>query len=114
MRFFFVVQNATPFADEIQLFLARICDSRANTMRIDRQFTKARYAEREPQLLVALAKNRSVMARAAAKVAWMHTESGNVAMQPSRLDASLLREQSGLKQQKHQDKFLHLPDLCCV
>src|SRR6516164_6895970 len=102
MRFFFVVQNATPFADEIQLFLARICNSRANTMRIDRQFTKAPYAEREPRLLVALAKNRSVMARAVAKVARILRESGNVAMQPSRLDASLLRDQSGLKHQTHQ------------
>jgi hypothetical protein len=114
MRFFFVVQNATPVANEIQLFLARICNSRANTPRIDRQFTKAGYAEREPRLLVTLTKNRSVMARAAAKVAWMLTESGNVAVQPSRLDASLLREQSGLKHQKHQDKFVHLPDLRCV
>src|SRR6516165_2872495 len=114
MRFFFVVQHATSFADEIQFFLARVCNSRANTMRIDRQFTKARDAEREPRLLVALTKNRSVMARAAAKVAWMLTECGNVAVQPSWLDASLLREQSGLKHQKHQDKSLHLPDLRCM
>src|SRR5215469_18937477 len=114
MRFFFVVQHATSLADEIQFFLARVCNSRANTMRIDCQFTKARDAEREPRLLVALAKNRSVMARTAAKVAWMLRESGKVAMQPSWLHASLLREQSGLKHQKHQDKFLHLSDLRCV
>jgi hypothetical protein len=54
------------------------------------------------------------MARAAAKVAWMLTQNGNVAVQPSRLDASLLRERSGLKHQKHQEKFLHLPNLHCV
>jgi hypothetical protein len=68
VRFLFIVQNAASVADEIQFFLARIRNSWANTLRIDRQFTKARYAEREPRLLVALTKNRSVMASVAAKV----------------------------------------------
>ena len=114
MRFFFVVQDATPVAGEIQLFVSGIHNRRTNTVWIDRQFTKAGYAEREPRLLVSLAKNRSVMAPAAAKVAGLFMESGNLAVQPRRLDASLLCKQSGVEHQDHHDESLHPRDLRCV
>ena len=68
MRFFFVVHNAASVANVIQLLLMRNRNSRAITLRINREFAKAHYAEREPRLFVSGAKNRSIMTRVAAKV----------------------------------------------
>src|SRR5215469_2904475 len=110
MGFIAVAQNSAPVTHEVELFLARILNWLASSMRIDCQFSEAGNALRQPGLNVSLAKDRSVVTGATRQVIWMLEEGGHMAVQPSRLDLPLLGQQDRLDHNHQQDEPSHWRD----